>query len=139
MNNNQGSAMLPTGARFGSRIGSLSKSYIDPVPGAAHCWPISVHIRFGFKLYITTIRMLTKGAFLSQTEHSLASLKASLGPAMPYPSMLYRQATTETALLPSQDCLTHRACNLRPSSTPLDTPQCTPMLKTTAGGSVIRN
>jgi hypothetical protein len=63
----QGWAMLPTGARFGS----LSKLYIVLDPGAAHCWPISVHIRFGFKLYIFIIKTLTKRAFLSQTEHHI--------------------------------------------------------------------
>jgi hypothetical protein len=67
----QGWAMLPTGARFGSRFGFLSKLYIDPDPGAAHCWPISVHMRFDFKLYISIIKMLTKETFLSQTEHTL--------------------------------------------------------------------
>jgi hypothetical protein len=45
------------------------KPYIDP--GAAHCWPISVQIWFGFKLYISNIKTLTKGAFLSQTKHTL--------------------------------------------------------------------
>jgi hypothetical protein len=51
-----------SGSVPGSVPGSLSKPYIDPNPGAAHCWPISVHIRFRFKLYIF-IKTLTKGAF----------------------------------------------------------------------------
>jgi hypothetical protein len=65
--------------------------------------------------------------------------KVSLGPAMPYPSMPCRRATSEIALWPFQDSPAHMVGKLWPSTTPLDTPQCTPMLKTTAAGSVIKN
>jgi hypothetical protein len=36
-----------------SRFSSLSKPYIDTNPGAAYCLPISVHIRFGFKVNLS--------------------------------------------------------------------------------------
>jgi hypothetical protein len=36
-----------------SRFGSLSKWYIDANPGAAHSWPISVHIWFNFKVNLS--------------------------------------------------------------------------------------
>jgi hypothetical protein len=43
------------------------------------------------------------------------------GAAVPYPSKPYGQATSETAFRPFQGWLAHRAGDLRPSSTPLDT------------------
>jgi hypothetical protein len=43
---------------YDSRFGSPSKPYIDANPGAAHCWPISVHIRFGFNLIKNKIILL---------------------------------------------------------------------------------
>jgi hypothetical protein len=53
--------------------------------------------------------------------------KVSPGPAMPYPSTPWGQATPETALWPLQGWPACRAGSLNPSSIPLDTPRRTPM------------
>jgi hypothetical protein len=54
--------------------------------------------------------------------------KVSPEPAMPDPSMPCGRATHETALWPFQEWPAHRVGDLRPSSTSLDTPRCTPMI-----------
>jgi hypothetical protein len=54
--------------------------------------------------------------------------KVSLGPAMPNPSTLCERATPETAIRSFWGWPTHRVCDLRPSSTLLDTPRRTLML-----------
>jgi hypothetical protein len=53
--------------------------------------------------------------------------KVPQGPAMPDPSMPYRQATPETAIWPFQGRPASRVGSLRPSSTLLDTPRRMPM------------
>jgi hypothetical protein len=55
-----------------SRLSFFSKPYIDANPSAAHCWPISVHISFNFKV--------------------------NLSDSLPYPFMPCGWATLETAL-----------------------------------------
>jgi hypothetical protein len=50
-------------------------------------------------------------------------------PAMPHPSMPCRQATHEKALQPFQGWPACRARGLQVSSTLLDTPHCTPILR----------
>jgi hypothetical protein len=65
---------------------------------------------------------------IARGDHGLP--KVSLGPAMLYPCMPCGQATPETALQLFQGWLTHRVGGLQLSSTPLDTPRCTPTLLT---------
>jgi hypothetical protein len=77
-------AMLATSAQYNSRFGSLSKLYIDADPGAAHYWPISVHIRFGFKIYISIIKTLTRGAYFMGYPRGPVRYNKSL----PYPNSL---------------------------------------------------
>jgi hypothetical protein len=55
--------------------------------------------------------------------------KVSPGPAMPNPSTPCERETPETALRLFQGCPTHRVCGLRPSSTFLDAPRRTPMVR----------
>jgi hypothetical protein len=55
--------------------------------------------------------------------------KVSTGPAMPDPSTPFGEVNPETALQPFQGWPTHKAGGLRPSSSPLDTPRRTPMLR----------
>jgi hypothetical protein len=53
--------------------------------------------------------------------------KVLLGPALLYPSTPSGQATPETASNPLQEWPARRAVGLWPSSTPLDSPCCTPL------------
>jgi hypothetical protein len=43
----------PQASSSDSRFGSLSEPYIDANPGAAHCWPILVHIPVDFKVNLS--------------------------------------------------------------------------------------
>jgi hypothetical protein len=54
--------------------------------------------------------------------------KVSPGPAMPCPATPYGQDTPETAVRQFQGWPACRAPVLRPSSIPLDTPHCTPIM-----------
>jgi hypothetical protein len=64
---------------------------------------------------------------MARGDHGLP--KVSPGPAMPYSSMTCGHATPQMALWAFQGWPAHRAGDLRASSTPLDTPRCTPMKK----------
>jgi hypothetical protein len=69
-------------------------------------------------------RTLPHSKFQARMARGIHGLtKVSLGPALPYPSMPCRRATPETALWMFLGWPAHRAGDLRPSSTPLDTPQ----------------
>jgi hypothetical protein len=43
----------PQASSSDSRFSSFSEPYIDANPGAAHSWPISVHIPFNFKVNLS--------------------------------------------------------------------------------------
>jgi hypothetical protein len=60
--------------------------------------------------------------------------KVSPGPTMPYPATPSGRATPKMVLQPFQGWPPCKAGGLRPSSTPLDTPRRTPMLKIAVQG-----